>query len=503
VECFRGVTLVIDTAKLVSTGEVVTVEPSDNIFTELGFNTYDYKDVVSELIDNAIAKRRDDAKLIVTIEIYVDQDNRPIEFIIHDNAKGIPQETLGAAISPAAITQINSLNEHGLGMKQAVAALGRLKYLATKTMGENDARVIAKFAFGDLPTQHGAFDGPSGTEICINQLKAIVSANPTVITRNLGPDLGARYRRFLNPEHKTMDLSIAIKRVGTGDTLYFWEIEEVAPIYFHPGTAKNKPVIMAEEISGTGWKAKLTFGYAPKDAGEYKQLGLEVPKKTHPYDVALSHQGLDIILHDRVVLFHQLYELGIIEARHNDYNTIRGEIDLIEGFSTAITKNTVIQDDHFKECIQTIKEVLKGDKEIKGAKKKYLEIKTYPEQIPEDLLRDRLAVWLANNPVQPRKDIKPEFSVGGLDGHVDILADNEAWELKIDQASALDVYQLFMYMDVGKFEKGFLVAKSFTPGAGFAAEFVSKNHAKKLVLATLDKFPINQPPTQEERDKYY
>jgi len=35
----------------------VEVNPSKRIFTELGYNTYEYIDLVSELIDNSIAAR--------------------------------------------------------------------------------------------------------------------------------------------------------------------------------------------------------------------------------------------------------------------------------------------------------------------------------------------------------------------------------------------------------------------------------------------------------------
>ena len=50
-------------------GEPTVVEPSDNIFSELGNNTYDYKDLLSELIDNSLAARSDDEFLKVTITI--------------------------------------------------------------------------------------------------------------------------------------------------------------------------------------------------------------------------------------------------------------------------------------------------------------------------------------------------------------------------------------------------------------------------------------------------
>ena len=87
----------------------------------------DYKDLLSELIDNAVAARHPDRLLEVRVHISVDADNIPQELVISDNASGIAQERLGRAITPAGVQGANSLNEHGLGMKQAVSALGKLK----------------------------------------------------------------------------------------------------------------------------------------------------------------------------------------------------------------------------------------------------------------------------------------------------------------------------------------------------------------------------------------
>jgi hypothetical protein len=102
-----------------------------------------------------------------------------------------------------------------------------------------------------------------------------------------------------------------------------------------------------------------------------------------------------------------------------------------------------------------------------------------------------------------RTDVKTEFVIQGIEGYIDILADAEAWELKTDQADARDVYQLFMYMDVGNFEKGFLVAKGFTTGAQTAADHVLSKHGKTIRLSKVDQFPIGHQPTDTEREEYY
>jgi len=55
----------INVSDLTIPTESTTVDPSDNIFKELGKNTYDLKDLISELIDNSVAARQDDVLLKV------------------------------------------------------------------------------------------------------------------------------------------------------------------------------------------------------------------------------------------------------------------------------------------------------------------------------------------------------------------------------------------------------------------------------------------------------
>ena len=156
-------------------GEPIIVEPSDNIFAELGNNTYDYKDLLSELIDNSLAARYIDQLLNVRVRIGISGSNSHGNWLtLSDDASGIPPDRLGLAITPAGIQSSGSLNEHGLGMKQAVAGLGELKYLATRVKGEDCARVIEEFHFGCIYPKLIETTWMHGTELAIHKLKAVV-----------------------------------------------------------------------------------------------------------------------------------------------------------------------------------------------------------------------------------------------------------------------------------------------------------------------------------------
>ena len=74
----------INLSNLTKADSVTTVTPSNRIFQELGNNTYDYKDVISELIDNSIAKRLNDRILEVTIDLLTEESGVPVEFLIKD-----------------------------------------------------------------------------------------------------------------------------------------------------------------------------------------------------------------------------------------------------------------------------------------------------------------------------------------------------------------------------------------------------------------------------------
>lgn len=75
---------------------IINVQPSNNIFNELGNNIYDYKDLLSELIDNSIAARVSNELLSVKIDVEVDRNMTPMKFVISDDASGIAEGNLGS-----------------------------------------------------------------------------------------------------------------------------------------------------------------------------------------------------------------------------------------------------------------------------------------------------------------------------------------------------------------------------------------------------------------------
>lgn len=469
----------------------IEVKPHSNLFNELGNNTYEFIDLLSELIDNAIAAMGEEHLLI---KITIGLSNKPTRTFItvRDNARGIPFEKLADAISPGALGGGTSLNEHGLGMKQSIASMGKLEYILTKTAEAKTGFKITRFDWGKIPVEEVKVDWKSGTEIRVRELKPIVNTSKINYTRTYVKLLGARYRRLLRPSAKKMDIQILmVDADNDNQTVEQWDVSEIKPVYFHPSRRQNEPVVERRKFAGGNWEAELTFGYAPTDL-QYDELGLPKPDKFHPYHVSMSKQGLDIVNNDRVIQFHRLPEIGLVANRHPDYNYICGEIDLKRGFRTAITKNSIMYDQNYSELLAQVNNFL-NDPE-----KKYIERRAWPEEIPEKVLRNRLAHHLKNRTIDPCKEVVTEFAVQGLGGFIDVLADKVPYEMKSTSADGLDVFQLFAYMDMGNFDKGVLVAADYSTGAEIARTFIEEKHKKTILLAKLNEFPIIHPLNPEE-----
>ncbi len=474
----------------------ITIKPSNKLFKELGNTNYTFLDLISELIDNSISAKIPDCVLQIDIEIGLSKNDKTLSYlIIRDNGKGISRDLLDKALSPGERAGNTTLNEHGLGMKQAIATLGELKYLATKTHSDDQAIVIEEIAFGEITPRLAQVDWPFGTEICIHQLKNILPIRSQDYTMKICPYLGARYRRYLKDKSK-LQLAIEIKNLDDPEKNRIWQIRSLEPVYFHPITNQREPVIYKHQFNGSRWKAELTFGYSPANPSEYEKLGIEQPKQYEPYRATLSKQGFDLLKNDRVISFHQLSEIGLTASRQSKYNPIKGEIDLLKGFTTTLSKNDIVRDFNFMELISRLKGFIH--------EKKLFDKKTCHD-LPKSLLIDRLVQYLKTRNRSPIKDIKSPYSVKNL-GDLDILADGEAWQIKTQLASALQVYELFAFMDMGAIKKGYLVAPDFESNANQTVQFIKHQHQKDIQLLKLvkrSKLPISQTPSPEEFKKHF
>ena len=462
----------------------ISVPPSDRIFAELGNTTYDLLDAVSELIDNSIAAAPKKGPYNITLIFSHAKTAAKESFQIVDDCEGIPRDKLGEAVSPAC-TSGSGLNEHGLGMKQAVASIGLLKKLITKSQADVYGIQIEKFSWTLKAKEIRT--AKAGTTILVSDLKRRVITG-TEKQKIFAAELGARYRRFLD-EHDRLKLVVQFDDVETKRSI-FYEVDSVRPVYFNPNTRKNTPT-HDREFKGTGWKARIRIGFAPDSESEYQELKLHSPDRGMPYSITSRNAGIDLIRFDRVIRFHVL-EPYFTDTRHGQYNLVRGELELLHGFTTAITKNAITADNNFEECISRIREYILSEE--------ILAKRPSSGYIPENVLRDRLAVAL-KRPPHNKQDVHKEVAVGVLDGHIDILADEEPYELKAGDATGLDVYQLFAYMDMRGYTKGYLVAQTFKPTVEPVLKHIKDKHKIIIEAVNLSSYGITQILSEAEANK--
>ena len=175
------------------------VPPSDNIFSVIGDFGQQFEASLAELIDNSIAARVDD-HVNVWIKYHFSLLNPTLSYMdVDDDAGGIHLDLIPRAIAPAAMAgeSVNSLNRHGMGMKHAIAAIGDLDYLISKTFGAEAFRIDKFTHENKTQAKKSTLDRDHGLSIRLKNLKPIVYKRTCDITSYIIKPLGARYKYYL------------------------------------------------------------------------------------------------------------------------------------------------------------------------------------------------------------------------------------------------------------------------------------------------------------------
>lgn len=469
----------------------IEVVPSSNIFEQLGNGNSNFVSMIAELIDNPLAEASD-GQCSVSIDILGPwgPNNNSLDLkkafvIVKDDAKGIPLAVLPKALSPAALAQGNadSLHEHGMGMKNAIASIGELKTLTTKTLEDRLAYQINKLKFGTIPVEEVVWDVTQGTEIIIKNLKACVPYRKEDFTTRVIPHLGAKYRLFLDHGNANVNLSLRLTlrdldgeiKTDVSGKEYDWTIEPVYPRY------QNEDPKVDKYLTGKDWAARVKFGFAPS-LDEITALGLKRYEKTHPYHPYA--RTIDIIMHGRVIQHVKLSELDVRYGQGAVLVPALGEVFLMKGFETSFTKDGILNDRNFMEFKRDLDELINP---VITAKLDNDKIK-----VQEAEMIDR--IYEHQTKTEDRVCIK-QYPIEACGCRVDLLCDNEVWEIKTEMADAQDVYQVLLYVEMSndtiKKDRARLIAKDFSSGAKETAKFVDKKHGVKIKLLTLDDMNLN------------
>lgn len=454
--------------------KIIKIEPSNNIFQELGKTDYTFEEALSELIDNSISAKIEDVDLHVELIFSLDKNTKKCStMVIRDNASGIRETDIGVCISPAGKQTKSSLNEHGLGLKSSVSSLGILNSLRTKALGETGFK-IEKFQW-DLELLSDNFNFEHGTEIKINiedsKLVHINKSNKKTQIERLKLSLGARYRY----KFKEINLKISLKTIDGAEVSQVF-VEPVRPEYYNPWGRINEPLIYKKQFEFGPAKALLTFGYSPKNDFEFEDIGLnkedyEIKRGNsvnHPYAICTANQGLDLIMNNRVISFSQSEEIGLYASRDSHFNQIRGEIIFLEGFQTTATKNRMNSTEAYREILKYIKDYLTKNPDNKGPERNLLQNRylkgrdSGSHSTERELVDDIESALRMPTSVYRNSEIIREFSIEKYGLRIDLMVENIPWEVKNEICTPHRISQLVTYMTCLKTKKGVLVASEFS-----------------------------------------
>jgi len=491
----------------------VTAALAPESYATSGRTNYTFEEALAEFIDNSISARNPIEQLNVVIKVYIDK-NVPVKLSIEDNGLGIPEDSIPCVIALGKTIGNGSFNEHGMGLKQAAWWMGDSHEITTTTA---NTPYIITFS----PLNHETIkrytektqETKSFTKLDI-QIRPGSTFIPQEIraSNNLLLQLGARYRRFLHSNtggQPELILFYETYSKDEGETDFTpaksERVTAISPFYYKAGS--DSPFLNATKVKAEdgSWEIELTLGLAPTE-DQHDKLGTPPnsrPKKGHPYYVGLDKQGLDLMIKGRVLKFHQLSEIGLVPARHNSFNHVRGEINLISGFKTQRTKNGLLTDSkNWPDMIARVKCIMENnDAKIKINRNLLVRFDDDIPDVDEAIYQWRIAKMLKTVVVfNPKKDpVRVEQQLGqGIDVRADIIVGQTIWEIKKGESTPHDLMQLVMYLTITGDKTGYLVAQSFKASTAKLNELIKVKLNLDIILHTHSDLNIGNDVTTTE-----
>ena len=465
------------------------VQAGSNLWKGLSRQEHKFHIPLGELIDNSLSarikKNIGSRKESIFIEINIEEKNDgTISIIIADNGTGITYEQIideNNSIFNLGHTNVDkgSMNEHGFGLKNAIAMLtsGATENFSLLTKYDDKLYCVD----GPLGPEMGIKEAlnndweeglndlknsKSGVKIhltvqddyfkTVNTLGGLYSFDTCV--RRLGEHLGIIYNTYL----KENDIEFHYK--SKNQTEFTSQKINPIPTPFSKSTSNKKDIYNLQvEVDGQIYRAEYTMGVLDqsiKHPEAENELGWPYPLKQY-HQGSNARCGVTIISRDKVLKTAVFSEIWSNLAGNVSYNNFLAELKFDENFPTVNQKNNI---DPTTPQYQRIIQKLVDEEEYqpKSSTQKNNEstlqkkiIKNIKSSITDDITTPgRKVVW-----------------DGGAE--IDIYYKNNdtnkvvMYELKIDKAIVKDVYQLEMYWDA-LVEEGFeidtaiLVADSFS-----------------------------------------
>ncbi len=434
----------------------VELTATEGLFEGLAKQNMLFHQCIGELVDNAIAANIGNNPFLVEI-IFIEnpRDDSIVDTYVCDQSSGMTLEIFKKAVQPGipATTQ-SRLNEHGFGMKNALATLsgnnGPWK-IWTGPKGSSEVFTIegpfrSKMKIRDdepFPTD-SFLPADSSTIIKVSVKKSFMQTvqgrgapteNIVILRKWLIEHLAVMYRGYLELDLQTHLPSGSITvSIGTNRL-------SVPPVLVPTADRKRKYFDIA--LNGTVYP--LTYNYGTLDEVQRDTL-INGEKAKYYYQKNQKTQGIDIRLGKRVIATMQFETIwktddGKQLMRHPSYNEFVGELiipELPRGVLTTTNNKTDFNlDDENWEAIFRELQQFKPIKDIREKSEAELRkkwIRMLKATNPHDTVSDNVSVW----PTGTRIDVYRKINITN-----EIII----YEIKAGRGSPHHLYQLKMYWD--------------------------------------------------------
>ena len=454
----------------------IELKATEGIFRGLAKQNLLFHQCICELINNAIAAKRPDARFIIDVVLSACESSSDyIDVYIVDNSQGMTFEILCEALQlGTSPTSDSRLNEHGFGLKNALATLssgnGQWDLWTRKFGNEGIYRVSGPFrpqmTIEDVTSFPNDDFLPTdiSTLIKIRVKRSFVQTvqgrgAPTQDLEKLREwlieHLGVAYRGYLMQNPSTLECDGVIRVSIDNNT-------KLVP-YLPLPIGKQSKERFSIELSGKTYELEYNFGTL--DTVMRDQLVQGAPCKYY-YQGNIPTQGIDIRLGKRVIATRQFESIWRTTdgrarlTRHNQYNDFLGELiipELPRGVLTTVNNKTDFNLDD--PDWQRIFDTLNGyhpPKDVRERSETDLRRKWVRQILstnPDDKVTDEQCIW----PTGTRIDVLRTTTEGKI-----II-----YELKVGSGAPIHLYQLKMYWDglvlQGKFpQQAILIVDEFS-----------------------------------------
>jgi hypothetical protein len=453
-----------------------------NTMSKSGFT---FNSAINELVDNATNTAKN-----IRVSLFVENNRqRPIKRLaVSDNGCGISLSILPKAMAMG-VTMGNTIHEHGVGMKLAIAYFGhssiRKGLHQIKSYDGKNAYAITGYEGNELIKKSMRVPPITGTMIEINVLHNITAANRITPLKD---NLGIRYANFINDggEITICEYDIKTNSITTdakGNDIIHTVIP-IIPTYFHPVTLTNVHLLKTEIVT-ENIVAELTMGISPDDEeGVWKKTSYG--------------GGIDIVQDGRVIC-HRVFS-PFSEWRpknHTSLNGLVGQLVIKEGHLDTTPKKDALQET--EEYIEIKKKIA----DIIAAKKISSYFNTNEEEddeviISESIIRNGLAKYLKDQTLPNGHiiwtDVKMEESTD-TNLSMDVTASNDnimyVFEVKKNNFNAQDMNQLIGYMVTVGANQGVVFARNILDNAKKQFNEHWKNHFPDMNIQYWDENTAN------------